>query len=806
MTRYQHAQTSSGIAKFALLLFLAFTMNLWAQPTIPPTPAIMPASQGPVAPFDITGFIQFASVDSLCAVPATNSPSPANCKAAGGWIQVNNHVIRVPQNTVLEMPAVTLTWEEVFEFNSTGNTRESGMALSDTARLPGTFEVHVQGNMVNGTYIAGLLFISQQSLNSSQGFIESLDYANGIMMVNGTRVQINDPAAKFSIGKSPDARFSIDEDNPTVRAQTAFPMCIPRVDPSAVVPPATEDQLCPQKNRRDATGKVQMTFTMDPPGTAASASDPTPSDPTVFAPFEVGDYVTYAGTLMTDSKGSFISAHTIIANVGIYTSAFVDPAYVAIDVLLQGVGGVPNPSFPQEAAIRTRVEGFSTDPARTVDIYAIDIDCSTGKPTARTPWVANFLVDPGPPTGAVMGRWRWRPAGGDFLPPSRSIGVQVSGGLQAVVNPVLNIMTGQYQAPNLTFIFPENLGVGTPPVPSNFGDMAFLRNGSGPWKGAANQFIGQLNPWPDSTAPPVSCTAGGPPPPPPATAVAAFSPSPGPVAKGTVVTLDATGSTPTSGPFVWTQNGGPTVAISNANSVQATFVAPTVATATNLTFQVSVGGANSTTPATAAVTIPVAAAPVTDPPTVSATSAPANPVASAASVTLTATGVDPAGGTLTYAWVAPTGITLTPVAGTNGAQQTFTAPTVPAGSAAKSLDFSVTATSSVAPNLSSTAATVTVVVNPVADTVTITNATYRINKAILTVTATDNTPGVTLTCTLDEINQATGKPWTAVMGPASPPVAGTFTTTFSNISPPTKVTVTSTAGGTTSSPVTTVRQ
>ena len=86
----------------------------------------------------------------------------------------------------------------------------------------------MQGNIVNGTYIAGLLFISQQSLNSSQGFIESLDYANGIMVVNGTKVQINDPLGRFSVGKSPDVRFSIDEDNPTVRAETAFPMCIPR--------------------------------------------------------------------------------------------------------------------------------------------------------------------------------------------------------------------------------------------------------------------------------------------------------------------------------------------------------------------------------------------------------------------------------------------------------------------------------------------------------------------------------------------------------------------------------------------------
>ena len=41
--------------------------SVWAQkPDTPPTPATMPASQGGVAPFDMTGFIQFASVDSVC--------------------------------------------------------------------------------------------------------------------------------------------------------------------------------------------------------------------------------------------------------------------------------------------------------------------------------------------------------------------------------------------------------------------------------------------------------------------------------------------------------------------------------------------------------------------------------------------------------------------------------------------------------------------------------------------------------------------------------------------------------------------
>jgi hypothetical protein len=120
------------------------------------------------------------------------------------------------------------------------------------------------------------------------------------------------------------------------------------------------------------------------------------------------------------------------------------------------------------------------------------------------------------------------------------------------------------------------------------------------------------------------------------------------------------------------------------------------------------------------------------------------------------------------------------------------------------LSFAVTATSSIS-GLSSAPASVTVVVNPAVDTVGITNVVYRQSKARLDVTATDFTPGVTLTCTLDIINKATGKPWTGVMGPAVPAAAGTFSITFSNIPAPNLVTVTSSGGGKATSGVTRVR-
>src|SRR5579884_1742294 len=794
--------------KLFIVAVLLLANAAWSQkPDTPPAPGKMPASQGGVAPFDIIGFIQFASVDSTCSrnpMPtAENPPMPAGCKAAGGWIQINGHVIRVPQNTILQMPANTLTWEEVFEYNSVGSGDESGLALTDGSRLPGTFEAHVQGNVVNGLYIAGLIFISQQSLNSSQGFIESLDYANGIMVVNGTKVQINDPLGRFSIGKSPDARFSIDEDNPTVRAETAFPMCIPRQDPAT-----GDDPLCPQKNRpTDGSGNFLMNFTMDPRGAFPSPASPKPTDPTVFAPFEVGDYVTYAGTLMDGASGKYISAHTVIANVGIFTTPGDVPAYVAIDVVEQGAPGIPNPAFPQEATAKVRVEGFSTDPSRPVDIFAVDQDCN-GVVSERAPWAFEFTVEPGPPTLGKKGRFRFRPAGGSFLPPARNIGVKIDYPDPAVFNQTLGIVAGRYQAPNFTFIFPENLAVGDPPVPLNFSDLMFLVNGSGPWGGFSNQPIGQLNPWPGAGAPNLSCTStgGGTPPPPGSTASASYSAAATPIVAGTLVTLSAAGSTPTNGPFTWTQivnAGDPAVTLGTPSALTATFTAPTVASNTNLTFQVSVGGNNSTTPAIATVTVPIAPPAAPAPPSISASSAPVNPVASGAKVMLSATGVDPAGGTLTYTWVAPQGVTLTP-SGTNGAQQTFTAPTVPSGSAPSTLSFAVTARSS-ASGLTATS-NVAVTVNPIIDVVTITSAVYRTLKGSLTVNVTDITPGIKLTATMNINNPATGKPWTGVMGPTTPPAQGNYTIIFTGVNQPTKVTVTSSAGGSASSAVTRVRQ
>jgi hypothetical protein len=830
------------LAGMVLLLMVASATS-WGQftaPVVPPAPAVVPAFAPPATGFEMTGFIEFASVDQMCLPNANptpaNPPKPDGCKTAGGFIQVNGVTVRVPANTVVEFPANTLTWEEVFELNPLGVAGESGMALADSSKLPGTYEATVLGNIVNGEYISGLVFLAQSSLMGFQGFIEGFDYANGIAIINGQRVQVSDPAGKFSVGYAgwdpkyvQDERFSVDENNPTIKTETGFPVCVPRVDPLI-----GDDPLCPRKNRpTDGAGGVLRIFTMDPvidPATGVAPTgfngDPTQpaTDPRVFAPLKVGDWVDVGGTLLLDSNGSaYVLAHTISANLGIYTFPGTDPAYVAIDVILEGTGGVANPAFPQEAGIRTRMEGFSTDDSRGIDTYAIDLDCN-GKDTIRLPlWAANFPVDPGPPAGAVRGRWRFRPNGGNFLPAAMIVGASVSGSVPAVWNPTLEILTNQYQAPNFEFIFAENLGIGNPMVAFNFRDIPFLVNGIGTWppadnilqgaagnpNGFSNQVIGGLNPFPDVNPPAESCQSAVSTAQATATAVWYVTTSgnqPAPVATGTIVSLTSAGSSPANGPFVWEQivtPGQPIVTITNPTAPIATFVAPVVASPTSLTFRLTVGGNNTTIAGFANVIVPINTAPAGTPPTVTATSAPASPVASGAAVTLTATSIDPAGGPVTYAWIAPAGIVLTPAAA-DGSVQTFTAPIINTLAGPTSFVFTVNATSTASGLVGTT--TVTVVVNPQVDDVTITAVVYRQAKARLVITATDITPNVNLTVTLDVINQATGLPWTGVMGPAIPAAPGTFSITFSNIDAPNLVTIISSGGGSATSGVTLLRQ
>jgi hypothetical protein len=763
----------------ALLFFalLAWTGSVMAQGTISPTQ------------FDITGFLQEATLGGV----GTGSGVGAH---QGGTLKVNGHTVIVPSETIVILPANALTWQELFAQAPAPYTGlATGMAKADLPAPLTTYEVEAVGNRIGDTYIAGLIYISQQGLNSGAGFINFIDYTLGEMRVGGTigdsttgtRVRLNDPTGKFGRAMTPDMRFTLDPDNPTIMSGTGYPMCLPRVTSDPTVAGNADDPLCPVLNRpRDLTGAFVGSFSTNDPVAAPGAFP----DATKQAPFEVGDYITFAGTLVCDSPlvcatptampltgwpgtaNTYISAHTITSNVAIFTMAGTNPVYVETDVFLIGTGGLTILGGT-EATIRTRFEGTTTDVSRIIHLYGIDLDPLTGATTDRD-W-GTIGVDPGPPTGAVKGRWRFRPpclpfgtvptkpekqcvmnAAGTFLPPTREVrsvveGAWVPGQTTTSAN---GLIYGQYHAPILTYIFPENIP-GSPIVPNNFEAIQFLACGG--YTSSAGTLAGQLNPWPGAAAPSLSGCPGA------ASAPVANAGINQTVASGAAVTLNGSASTGTAPlTFAWAQAATdvPQVILTNPGTATATFTAPTVGATTVLNFTLTVTNSAGSSSASITVTVNAAGAPTV--------SAPApQTVLSGTPVTMTATCTDPLGLACTFTWLqtspaAPVVLNPNPF---SGATVSFTL-SLPVGTTTSTvLQFQVTAKNSA--GVSSAPVLTSVTVNPPADGITITSAVYRIGKQRLDVNATDTiiSPNVVLTL----------QPYITKAGTLFTPPNGTFT-------------------------------
>ena len=581
-----------------MLLGGAGSARAQADPFIAP---VIPAAPIVPAAFDITGFLQEATLDVTNAIC-----TPTHPRLAGGTVTLNGQLVIIPCNTILQMPAFTMSYADLFKPGSglfaadiTPNN-QTGLALTDligsvsgatvpaaqsglltmplpdatgaaatrySASLP-SYEIHVVGNVVNGQYIAGLVFISQQALNSGQGMISCIDYNTGEMQVGGnpvdpsvapygcpspnppgtTRVRLNDAIGRFGKSHAPiggcagkpncveeagfDPRFTPDTDNPTVHASTGYPMCVPRVNPFLA---GVVDPECPQSNRPIApycksyaqvTGLPAfsvpfmgycMTYLMDPPkakppagvvGTCPGSDPLCPTDPTKQAPFEIGDNITFQGTLKADAAGTYISAHTVTANLGIYTQPNTPPAYTFVELVLAGTDALPVAGLNQESTGRVKFVGFTTDVAGLVDLFALDQDPVTGVVTDRPLGVQSPIANP------VLGRFR-TPVNnnGAFAPPTRNyravnrtMCANTSGpGTWCTLagagpqTPVANgLIAGQYLLPNFQFIFAENLNLGDPLVPNNFQDLPFLFCGAGPLDGPGTNspVVGQLDPAP----------------------------------------------------------------------------------------------------------------------------------------------------------------------------------------------------------------------------------------------------------------------------------------------------------------------
>lgn len=643
---FSHAEAKNGLAVFG------------PAPVTPPPTA--------PRPFDIVGFLEDAQVD-LGNVAGTCSKA-VDDRLAGGSAKINGIRIVIPCNTVVQMPATAISWSDLFYLNPWpgGSAPQTGLALTDSAITPvppaspfnsllPSYEVHIQGNIVDGRYIAGLVFVSQQLANSGQGTIAAIDYKNGQLLIKNDksseliRVRINDPIGRFGkvhssvsnldavVEEDFDPRFTADTDNPTIRAVTGFPMCIPRSNPFDAN--EGDDILCPESNRPRSpncpslpgvlagrvgfppftlppVGRYCSQYVMAPPSstTANCSGTHCPTDPTRQAPFEVGDFVTYSGTWKTavDPNNNFqayafISAHTIVANLGIYTTPGVKPVYVALEESLVGTNALPIANLPQETTSMVHVEGFTTDPTRLVDIFMVDVDYATGAVKDRLIGTEN----PGLPP--VVGRFRFRPAAGNFGPFTRDIRVVSR---TACVNPTetcasklpfhQGIQAGQFRAPNFDFIFPEAVRTGDPMVPNNFQDLYFLFCGSGPLalppfdSGLTNSpNVAALDPAPWS-APMTSPIFASSCPPPNGISL----PKPSPIvtvsADQTVlgnasVTLTGTATDPQGaalGSYKWTQISGTPVTLSTSGSPassKVTFKAPV--TQGGLTFALSVTNA-----------------------------------------------------------------------------------------------------------------------------------------------------------------------------------------------------------------------
>jgi len=513
---------------------------LW---TLLAAPSAVPAAVAPT-PFTLIGPIEKFTLDTPATSACGSSVDPA---LVSSRMTVHGIEVVIPCNLIIQMPATYLTADDVFKLNPAGSS-ESGLALADTKPPLAVFEATIVGNIVmhtgKATHVAGLVYISQHSLATGGGYIKSIDLTNREMRIGAdpsaplspqdARVRINDAKGVYDhhLPTPPgpitvDRRFTVDTENPTVHALTGYPMCLPS---------NAGDADCPAINRPIRGGKALTNFVMGTGSLPGAPPDALPippcqerlTDPPCFpdkqAPFMLGDYVNYSGTLAKDNAGTLhISAHTIVANVGIFTQGKM-PAYVSLDESLIGTMGpltrrdppsTASPTLPQETQDRLKIEGFTTDPSRNVEIYAIDVNPVTGEQLLR-------LLNVVRPQSVPFGRFRLivgKRAGILFdrnsVPKgaTRELMVHIANtdgstldGEPVPTKPKIahGLIAGQYVAPVGEYIFPENTVHGDPLVPNNFECVAFLQLGSGPLntndRTNPTPIVARLSPWPGPTA------------------------------------------------------------------------------------------------------------------------------------------------------------------------------------------------------------------------------------------------------------------------------------------------------------------
>ncbi len=497
-------------ARMALVLTLAFgTLTGHAQPVSPP------------AGFSLVGHIEKFTL---------TTPGVITSSAV---VTVRGIDVILPSNLVITLPGGYLTAEQLFRgrnFKTPETPLRTGLALTEMTEAdfacpaalaaagkkcplpPG--EIELAGNIVPvgaaQQYVAGTAAISQGALHTGGGFIRSIDTASGFFTLGadvGTaptaRLRLNDPEGIY--GPRPpaskplllDMRFSLDPGNAPVHAMTGFPVCLPD---------SARPAVCPANNRPAPNAPNYRRFTCGPSPVGVNEPVHADCDPRLPVPLRVGDYVNYAGMLDKDRDDQryFISVHGLEAQLGIYTSPGLDPAYVFIEEALQGTLGARWPldagtQIPQEATSAFKLIGFTSDPSRTISVEIFDDDTHVNSlnPTLAPTRLATKIV---PTNLAQLGRFKmmWA-AKEDARVVRRNVRVKLSDATAGPATPSLapgsashkrppaqlpagasqrgGYAYGQYEAPISEYISPEitRFGVKGWPVPVNFEDFCFLK-------------------------------------------------------------------------------------------------------------------------------------------------------------------------------------------------------------------------------------------------------------------------------------------------------------------------------------------
>ncbi|KAF2736055.1 hypothetical protein EJ04DRAFT_177078 [Polyplosphaeria fusca] len=497
-----------------------------------------------IAPFAVQG-----GLDSC-------TPSDSTKYNSGGSISVNGFDIQVPSNLIAQFPATWVPFRDMCAAGVLG------------------YEVAVTGNMVGNKAIAAQISLSQFLLQSSMGYIETVNFADGSLQIKGgPKVRINDPDGVYSVGNSKAKLFTADAENPSITAFSGFPMCIPR---------SSNDAKCPTNNR--------------PSGTSTTVGDPL-----VMAPLMAGDFIEYSGIKI---DGEILAYAITATSVQITTSASSDvPNYIRMEDAIIGI-------FDSNANVEladARFIGYlsSCNNAR-VSINAIDVDPCTGEESYRLIGTAT----PKPLTADARCKWEFRTNTQSQSTYTREYRITTNNDVIETKN---GIQAGQYVQPVTEWIQPEVDVPGTVPPPFVFKDIRGLVQGDfldGKQYGPLSPFPGDAPPAPSKSCSPDDIPGSTPTSTPSAAPSASVAPIANTQRTGAQVILSAANTAqgiPSSDlVFAWTQTSPsqPSVSITNPSQAKATIVAPSLDG--NVTFQVKISLKSDTTKSsTANVTVKV---------------------------------------------------------------------------------------------------------------------------------------------------------------------------------------------------------